>query len=1063
MRKLILLLLAIGLLGPAVTQAGIYGILKGKVFDQDGKPVIGASVFIEGTKRGTYVKEKDGSFTIVNVSPGNYTVRVRSVGYKETKVKIRISADDKTNINVKLVSEDIQTDELVVTADRIMVDKNSIGSMDKLDNEQLTSSVSDNVQSIVGQSAGVVNSGGGFLIRGSRSDESQIRVDGYDVGNQFTGSFGATGRGNYPMVSAYATEEVQVIKGGFGAEYGHATGGIVNTVVKTGSTEGYEGFIRWERPLGFLYSSQPKGMDVVREGTNLTLVERGEGVDLLASNRNNFEAGFGGPLPLPFLNNSTFYLSASYRFTTQYGGYDVQDPAGNTLSQLPGQGTWVKNLTGRMKFSVTQDINLIIGGSYGLTNLQSNSWGWSYADDPARFFDTNSTGDITERIVDIPEYAAKNIVWNQFVVNIYTKINHTLNDHSFYEFSLSTNENSDDGARRIGYDDPNFFTGFDIYEPKDQLKLSNDGTHLVPGVDKIVDWYQRPYTIQQTEDGYLSGALPALNPLTGYFEGSSNTTGTDNAYGISNYFVTHGNGGFQFRRGTYFQVDGSYTNIFETGDFEHTLKTGFEVRLYNNGRHYNGNPYDAGPFYDVYMDDFGGNLYSLDDEVKEKTNKSFKPFRWSAFLQDQVEYKDILISPGLRIDYFNPNSDYRTMEENTFVGITADSGFAAASAKMQISPRINVTYPITDRSLIRIIYGLYFKMPNLQQMYDTFNKELLRGNDIVGNPNMEAQRTNQYEVTYSNQLTDDFVLDVTAYYKDIYNQLGIMYVAVVPQPFYMYTVADYGNSRGVELGFRKRRSDNFSFSVNYTLAFAEGTSSSPGQNYMPPIDPYTKQLTFPLAAYPLSFDIRHNLKITAEVFWGNNDGPSIGGIQPLENTNINLQSTFRTGAPYTRTDLGGSPISEYNAERLPSIWTLNLRIAKTFLMQDYFGEGAGNSSLSFFLDVYNLLDRFVATSVFAATGDADNDGVLLSRKPGYFNAEPYYKEADFSVPQTIDTRQYDDFGNRKYNEIADKDGNGIVTQQEKFDGYIEIVRTNKAFRGNYSSPRTVSLGIMFNF
>ena len=83
--RIILIILAI-LLFPLAAIAGIQGILKGKVVDQDGKPVIGASVRVLGTTRGANV-DKNGNFTVVNIVSGTYDIRVSSVGYAKYTTK----------------------------------------------------------------------------------------------------------------------------------------------------------------------------------------------------------------------------------------------------------------------------------------------------------------------------------------------------------------------------------------------------------------------------------------------------------------------------------------------------------------------------------------------------------------------------------------------------------------------------------------------------------------------------------------------------------------------------------------------------------------------------------------------------------------------------------------------------------------------------------------------------------------------------------------------------------------------------------------------------------------
>ena len=126
MQKALLTVLICLLFLPLSSYASIYGILKGKVVDGEGKPVIGASVMIEGTNRGTYIKEKDGSFTIVNIVAGKHTVLVRAIGFGDYRAELFISADQTSTLNIKLLPKDVTLKEIVIT-DNIMVDKTAIG------------------------------------------------------------------------------------------------------------------------------------------------------------------------------------------------------------------------------------------------------------------------------------------------------------------------------------------------------------------------------------------------------------------------------------------------------------------------------------------------------------------------------------------------------------------------------------------------------------------------------------------------------------------------------------------------------------------------------------------------------------------------------------------------------------------------------------------------------------------------------------------------------------------------------------------------------------------------
>jgi len=191
MKRNLIIVLFLALLLPSSLFAGNFGTIRGKVVDEEGKPIIGASVRVLGTRLGAFVKG-GGKFIISNIPPGPYKVKITYVGYQDFIAEVRISADETTELTAQMNPEGVMTEEITVYGNELVRNK-EIGIKREMSSEDLTSIAREGIQSIVGLSAGVFNSGNGFIIRGSRSNESQIRVDGFDVGNQFTGGFGIMG------------------------------------------------------------------------------------------------------------------------------------------------------------------------------------------------------------------------------------------------------------------------------------------------------------------------------------------------------------------------------------------------------------------------------------------------------------------------------------------------------------------------------------------------------------------------------------------------------------------------------------------------------------------------------------------------------------------------------------------------------------------------------------------------------------------------------------------------------------------------------------------------------
>lgn len=1072
LRIALIAILSLAFILPQSLSASIYGTVKGEVLDENGNPAIGASVLLVGTTQGANVKA-NGKFAIPGVRAGAYEVRVTYAGYQPSLKKISISADQTTEVDFKLST--FTTEVIEVVADKI-VDPNKVGTSTKFTAEDLTTTASAGITSIVSQSSGVVNSGNGYNIRGTRANDTQVLVDGLDVGNQFTGGFGGSGTAFAPMVSSYATEEIQVKKGGSGAGQGNSMGGTVNTVVKTGSTEKYDGFIAFRTDLPSLNGSQGEGAALIRNGNSFDVVEQGEGRQLEGDNLSNVEFGFGGPIPglNEALKSATFYLTGRYEFRQNYGsGYEyyapvVNDFAGNkliggeNLGQLDNQRSWVKNITGRVSFGLTSDVSLVIGGQLGQTNLESQGLGTLYM---------NQMGMIDGKSTGIEERFAKLNVTNTDVNNVFVKLTQSFPEAAaFYDIRLSTNINNDFTGRRVDPgSDPSFFGGFDILIPTDNYAVQefDNGTRvLTEGLkDRLADQYTPLLNTVYPQDGNVFAGKEdyyVVNPLSGYVESTPVST-YRNPYGTNQFFTGHGSYGFQFRKGNYLQADGNFTKYISGDRFEHNIQAGFEARTYTMGFHSNSTP-TTSTTVDVYSSDFGGNIYAETQKVYDLTSNEFSPFRGALFVQDQISFEGIIITPGLRFDMFNANAIYR---KQLFPLVQRDNeaGFANTTAKFMFSPRLNASYPITDKSVFKMNFGVYYQMPQLQYMFDGTNLVTRKVNlPIIGDPNMDPQRTNKYEVGYSSSLTDDFSLDVNAYYNDIYNQLGYAYVAA-GEPYYLAEVGQYGTNKGVEIDLRKRVRDHFGFRLAYTLGSINGTSEGERSNIGLSNDPITNNPALPLSTYRLARDITHRVTTVLNFQWGEEEGPAIGGIYFLENAYISLTGNLRSGAPYTLTEINGSgQLSEINALQGPSVWSADTRIGKKFELSDIFGEGMGNSSIEFYVDIFNLTNRTAATGVYGGTQSSLNDGTLNLVQLGNFSPNTYFDQGNPAVAASFNNNQYNQFGERVYYIAADLDRNGILTREEQFENYTnaleDITYKNKPL---YQLPRTIFFGAVIRF
>lgn len=1044
-RKYLVLILALATIAPTAF-AGITGILAGKVTDADGKPVPGVTIRVLGTTRGG-ISQGNGKFTIINVNAGTYSVRATAVGYDTVLVnEVDIVADQTKMLNISMSSGELQMKEVVITADRDMVRTSDLGTARTQKGDDLVKIGRDNVASALSLNAGIRAEGTGFNTRGSRTAETQVLVDGLTMTDQFTGGLGNSGATvSAAMPSPLATEEVSAQTGGFGAEYGNAVGGIVNTVVRTGRTDRFEGQVRWRKDVPFLWGVSGNGYDA---GTPLEDV-----VDVT----------FGGPLGF---NRSTFFVAVRNTFQNHRNfGLQVEDPIQNNLGQMPNNRTWSRNITARMKFQLSDQAFLQVGGLYGLVNGERGGWGWLYMDQPGVL--TSATG---TPILDangntqsngFVERSAKQIVVQEFSTNAFAMINHTLGSNTNYQLRASYNSKTTETGKRVTPDAPDIFSGWELHQPVDNLIA--DDTIFVAGQNRIIDSYESLRRRTPSADGFVQLEFTQRNPITGFVEGPADVQSTKNPYGVFNFFAARGNeGGIDFRTADFIQLDGNITHNLEVGETRHVFKAGFELRLLSLKRHQNGNPWDGSPFYDVYGTE---NLY-FDADVpdpaaaKAQTEQPYDPITAGIFFQDQIQFQGLSFTPGLRVDYLDPNALYRT-ETSRFIPFGSSEGFATSEAKFYFSPRLTITYPVSDNGWqnFKLAYGIYYQATPWADYYDSFNTPFLRGGQALGNPNMEMQRTNQYEISYNHQLTSVFAVTLTGYYKDIYNQSDLAFIRAVPNPFYQRVMSAYGNSKGLEITLDRRTSDNWGFNLNYTLSAATGTANN--SSTIVALDPYTDQPAFPVEPFPLGFDRTHRVNAVFNLAWGAEEGPRIAGVPFLEHFNINLSGFWQTGAPYTPVNLAGQAIGALNSGRFPAFWNSDLRIIRNVPLQKILG---GNTSIDLILDVTNMLNFTDAVSFFTTTGNPDNNGTTMARVPGDFPVTSYYRDADPKNKVTMQPEQYDRVGERLYSAFGDTNGDGIQTAEESYAGYQRYIATVEARRvNNYQYPRAVYFAIGFRF
>ncbi len=258
------------------------GKLSGRITDEKNGPIIGANVLLVGTAVGA-ATDADGYYAIINIFPGTYELRISSLGFRAKVIQgVRVSAGNTTTINESLSEQAIELgQEVVVLAERPVVDVKQTSSMAVLNKDDIAVLPVQELKEIVNLQAGVVSSDDGLHFRGGRVGEVQFQINGCSVNNSFNNESSIS-------VDRSVIQEVQVISGTFDAEYGQAMSGVVNTVLKSGGEN-----LQWSAELytgDFVFAGDRRS---VRYKTHPASIQ-------------NYQLSLSGPTGIP---KTTFVLS----------------------------------------------------------------------------------------------------------------------------------------------------------------------------------------------------------------------------------------------------------------------------------------------------------------------------------------------------------------------------------------------------------------------------------------------------------------------------------------------------------------------------------------------------------------------------------------------------------------------------------------------------------------------------------------------------------------------------------------------------------------------------------
>jgi outer membrane receptor protein involved in Fe transport len=338
---------------------------------------------------------------------------------------------------------------------------------------------------------------------------------------------------------------------------------------------------------------------------------------------------------------------------------------------------------------------------------------------------------------------------------------------------------------------------------------------------------------------------------------------------------------------------------------------------------------------------------------------TYKPIALAAYAQDQLEWQDLNVRAGVRLEYFDARSTIPTDLQNPANAIAGApvSVPRSTSKKISLAPRLGISYPITTTAAVFFAYGHFYQLPGLGLIFSNSNYSVLDelqagGIDygVLGNPDLKPERTTQYEFGYKHALLENLGLEVSMFYKDIRDLLGVEFVSTYAAAEYArLTNVDFGNVIGFTIALDQRRVGIFSTAVDYTWQRAQGNSSDARETATRAsagADPRPEQI-------PLNWDQRHTLNAT---------------LSASKSNNFSISAVIRYGSGQRYTPSIGSGFGaglERNSGVKPAATLVDLRAEKFFRL-------AGMNT-SLFARVFNLLDtRFFGNGfIFNDTGSPE--------------------------------------------------------------------------------------------
>jgi len=779
-KNLLTLLTAFLFFNPSFSQEKEAGTLRGQIKDQiSGEPLIGATVAIVGTYQ-VISTDLEGNFVLKGISTGDYSIKISYVGYSDKQINgVKIKAGEVRELSTTMIETANNLGEVVIEGAKNLVDLEDGKSKYKIVAEDIKEMNARDVVQIAAMQAGVNSNVDGIQIRGGRTYETTYMVDGVSASDPLAGTGFGVG------LNAGSIEEVDIITGGAGAEYGSAVSGVVAAKIKEGSNK-WAATANWitdfignrgKSPIGWstdILNAQIGGPIIKDKLTFFTSVDM------------NIADGYtsipnGGP------SESGRFLAKQLRTSL------FDDPASSNPSQSK---MWAPRQDNRWSNTVKIAYTIRKGMKLTLTNQQSlivnqdkrtlQIVGFDQIAQPGFQYEFGNLLDNANTYAQQTNLSALNYKWLFF-------------KNWSYDLSvgrLTTNMRADANGRPFRYEtvdrqlDPNSIVTGDItvFNPNEPNPFGgiyvNAGSGLINngGIAKL--WH----------DHYVEQ----------YEFNNKFTKATTN----KRHFFSFG---WQHKEQSYRWVDVNSPWVGQSLKLPDGTFT---------------QPTSLGTSSDYWGADYN----------------PVKPASGGFFATDEIRYKGIIATIGLRYNYWtHGNFINNAINDSTLVAPATKTDYLNSTTQIgdrrfagRLLPSINVSFPITDNNVLFFNYGHSMRIyPHPLYVYQGLDSRFANRSfqSEVGNPGLKPETTVSYEIGIKSQITANTGITFTAYYNDKFDyavtrnlQLKDRTGQTVERQIYINS--DYARIRGIEAMISQRFTQSLRGNLSVTYQSATGKSNS---------------------------------------------------------------------------------------------------------------------------------------------------------------------------------------------------------------------------------------------